>query len=149
MNNERRKQIADCIEKISAVRDELDILREDEEAYLFNMPDNLLDSKEARTANNAINSLECAIYGLEEAEGETRNIRDSEEVQEGDGMVFYCKHCESKFILTKKFWQSCKFMFPSKDKDREDICPLCKSPLIGLWRRCTAQAELAVFEASI
>jgi hypothetical protein len=49
-------------------------------------------------------------------------------------MIFYCEHCKSKFFLTKKFWRENNFMFPSKDKDGDDICPLCKSDFI-VWLR--------------
>ncbi|MDR1901173.1 MAG: hypothetical protein LBQ88_02670 [Treponema sp.] len=67
MNKERRKAIESCIEKINAVRDDLDNLKSEEEDYLDNMPDSFRNSDKGNMADNAISNLEEAINQLEEA----------------------------------------------------------------------------------
>ncbi len=61
MNKQRRKWIDELIDKVSALKDEIDEVLQEEQDYYDNMPENLQSSERGETA-------EEAIYSLEEAE---------------------------------------------------------------------------------
>lgn len=73
MNKERRKQIAVIVNRISGIVSDLEMVKDEEDDYRDNMPENLQgstrydDSEEASNAmQDAINSLEEAVSSLEE-----------------------------------------------------------------------------------
>ncbi len=73
MNKERRKQIAVIVNRISSIVSDLEMVKDEEDDYRDNMPENLQgsirydDSEEASNAmQDAIDSLEEAVSSLEE-----------------------------------------------------------------------------------
>lgn len=69
MNKSRRKALTDIAEKIDSIKGRIEELREEEQDYLDNMPENLQDSENAYKADSAISSMDEAIYSLEEVMG--------------------------------------------------------------------------------
>lgn len=67
MNKVRRKQLDEVIAKIEEAKELLDVLREEEEEYRDNMPENLQGSEKYQMADEAIDNMDCAIDSLEEA----------------------------------------------------------------------------------
>lgn len=67
MNNPRRKALQDLYDIISESKDKLDAIRDEEEEYKDNIPENLQGSERYERAEAAVESLADAIYALEEA----------------------------------------------------------------------------------
>ena len=74
MNNKRRKDINTLIDKIQSLQsdirllsEELEEIRNEEEEYLYNIPENLQSSERYNTAENAVENLDDAFNALEEA----------------------------------------------------------------------------------
>lgn len=65
MNNTRRKQIKMCIDKLEAIKTEIENIKSDEEDYFDNMPENLQGSIRGSDAEEAIEALEEAIDDLD------------------------------------------------------------------------------------
>lgn len=67
MNNLRRKTLQDLYNIIADAKDNLDEVRDEEECYKDNMPENLQNSERYEKAEAAVDALENAICSLEEA----------------------------------------------------------------------------------
>lgn len=67
MNKVRRKQLDEVIAKIEEAKELLDVLREEEEEYRDNMPENLQGSEKYEMADEAIDNMSCAMDSLDEA----------------------------------------------------------------------------------
>lgn len=66
MNNTRRKSIQKIINGITALKEDLETLLDEEQEYLDNMPENLQESERAEVAQDAIDNMETVIDGLDE-----------------------------------------------------------------------------------
>jgi hypothetical protein len=72
VNNERRKKIAEVQAKLEAISiinlvPELQVLLEEEQSYVDNMPVSLSGSERASMAEEAVNALDEAVSNLEDA----------------------------------------------------------------------------------
>lgn len=67
MNKIRRKSLADIFEKITELKDILENIKDEEECYRDNIPENLQGSERYTKADNAVDKMEEAISSLEEA----------------------------------------------------------------------------------
>jgi len=70
MNKDRRKNLQAVIDAITEANETLETLKEEEEEYRDNMPENLQDSERYEKADAACDSLDEAISNLEEAIGD-------------------------------------------------------------------------------
>lgn len=87
MNKNRRKEISKCItsleqviseakEKLEEIQSDIENIRDEEQGYMDNMPENLQDSDRYYTAEAAVDNLDNAINSLESIIGEL----DSDEI---------------------------------------------------------------------
>lgn len=67
MNNTRRKELEKVADAITELKEQLDILKEEEEEYRDNMPENLQGSERYEKAETACDNLDSAVSSLEEA----------------------------------------------------------------------------------
>lgn len=67
MNNLRRKTLQNLYDIIANAKDNLDEVRDEEECYKDNIPENLQGSERYERAEEAVDALESAICSLEEA----------------------------------------------------------------------------------
>ena len=67
MNTTRRKDLAKVIKTIEDAMSELECLKEEEEEYRDNMPENLQGSERYERADEACDNLDSAVSSLEEA----------------------------------------------------------------------------------
>ena len=67
MNRIRRKQLAAIMEKLEELKADLETLKEEEEDYRDNMPENLQLSERYDKADNACDCLDGAVSSIEEA----------------------------------------------------------------------------------
>lgn len=67
MNKMRRKQLDEVIAKITAAKDLLETLQEEEEEYRDNMPENLSGSEKYEAADAAADNMSSAVDSLDEA----------------------------------------------------------------------------------
>ncbi len=67
MNKIRRAALQEIINKISDAKDELELLKDEEEECRDNMPDNLQGSERYQTSDEACDALYEAVSQLEEA----------------------------------------------------------------------------------
>ncbi len=67
MNNPRRKQLAEISEKLSELRSMLESVKDEEEEYMGNIPENLQSSERYEKAENAVDNLDAALDSLDEA----------------------------------------------------------------------------------
>lgn len=67
MNKTRRMQIDEVIAKLEEAKEILEVLGEEEQEYLDNMPESLQMSEKGDKAQEAIDNLEGAVSSLEEA----------------------------------------------------------------------------------
>jgi hypothetical protein len=73
MNNTRRKEIGKIISRAEALRDELEnimmdieVIRDEEEEYIDNVPENLQGTERYEMAEEALSNLESALEWFEE-----------------------------------------------------------------------------------
>ena len=66
MNNSRKKELDKLCEQIEDIKYKLDIIREDEQTYLDNIPENLQSSERYETAEEAVDALENAVDEFDE-----------------------------------------------------------------------------------
>lgn len=66
MNKARRKGLDTISEGIENLKGELDMLMEEEQEYLDNMPESLQSGERYEVAEEAISNMESAISGLDE-----------------------------------------------------------------------------------
>lgn len=69
MNAIRRKRLQEIIDQLEALRESVDELKEEEEGYRNNMPENLQGSERYEKASDVCDNLEDAVDGLEEVIG--------------------------------------------------------------------------------
>lgn len=67
MNNQRRARIQEVVDQIGVLCQELEELRDEEQDYMDNMPENLQGSEKCEVAEEAISNLDSAIDNLTEA----------------------------------------------------------------------------------
>ena len=67
MNKLRRKKIADIVNSISIMRDKLDVIKDEEEDAMYNIPENLQNSDRYQECEEAVDSLDSAISAIDEA----------------------------------------------------------------------------------
>lgn len=67
MNKQRRERIQEVVDQISVLCQELEELRDEEQEYMDNMPENLQCSERYEMAEVAVDNLDSAIGSLEEA----------------------------------------------------------------------------------
>jgi DNA-directed RNA polymerase specialized sigma24 family protein len=66
MNAPRRKELNAIYELIAQARDRLQIVKDDEEEYLLNIPDNPQTSERYERAEEVVESLEDALSTLDD-----------------------------------------------------------------------------------
>ncbi len=74
MNKERRKQIAAIVNRISGIVSDLEMVKDDEDEYRDNMPENLQGSTRYDDSDEASNVMQCALDALEEASSNLEEI---------------------------------------------------------------------------
>ncbi len=67
MNRLRRKELAEVISKIVEAKEALESLKEEEEEYRDNIPENLQGSEKYEIADTACDNLDTAVSSLDEA----------------------------------------------------------------------------------
>ena len=67
MNKVRRKELQELYDIISEAKDRLEMLHDEEEEYMENIPENLQSSERYEKAEAAVSALESASSSLEEA----------------------------------------------------------------------------------
>lgn len=67
MNKERRKRIDEIASQIGALLCDLEEVRDEEQEYMDNMPENLQQSDRYYAAEEAVSNLDSAIDSLTEA----------------------------------------------------------------------------------
>ena len=67
MNNERRKRLEELRVKIEAIQSIVEEIREEEQDYMDNMPENLQGSERYEKAECAVDELYSAYESLETA----------------------------------------------------------------------------------
>lgn len=66
MNKSRRKQIESVIGKLEEIKSEIDMIREEEQDCLWNMPENLQNSDRYQMSEEAVSNMEGAMDDLDE-----------------------------------------------------------------------------------
>ena len=67
MNKQRRARIKEVVDQISVLCQELEELRDEEQEYIDNMPENLQCSDKYEIAEEAVSNLDSAIDNITEA----------------------------------------------------------------------------------
>lgn len=67
MNSDRRKRIKTVIQTIQTCTDIIDMVRDEEETAMDNMPENMQDSDRYSAMEDAVTNLEDAIEALDES----------------------------------------------------------------------------------
>ena len=67
MNNNRRQQLRQLIERMETLKDELEVIASDEQDYFDTMPENLQGSTNGMNSEEAIDKMADAIVCVEEA----------------------------------------------------------------------------------
>lgn len=67
MNKDRRASIQAVIDQLEEARQELETLRDEEQEYFDNMPENLQGGEKGEMAQTAIDNLDEAISNIEAA----------------------------------------------------------------------------------
>ncbi len=66
MNNTRRKALEDIREKLVDINGDLESLRDEEQEYYDNMPENLQSGEKGQLAEQAADALDIAVSSLED-----------------------------------------------------------------------------------
>ena len=74
MNKQRRKMIADVVERLEAAKSDLEMIRDEEQDAFDNMPEGLQGSERGEMMEEAIGHLEEAVDSLETALDELEEI---------------------------------------------------------------------------
>lgn len=67
MNNARRKEINILIAELEDLKSRLESVLEEEQDYLDNMPESFQGGEKGEKAQSAIEALEYAVQGIEDA----------------------------------------------------------------------------------
>lgn len=76
MNNSRRKEIKSMKGQLEFIKKIIERIRNEEEDYYDNIPENLQDSERANKSEEAIESLDEAIESLENTIDELENAME-------------------------------------------------------------------------
>lgn len=76
MNKMRRKKISSIVSDLTRIQEEIESIRDDEQDYFDNMPENLQGSERGEIAESAIDALDAASGNLEEAIGNLENAAE-------------------------------------------------------------------------
>ena len=78
MNKDRRKEIAalasrvqEIAELIDSLKSDLENVRDEEQDYFDNMPENMQDGDRGTRAQDALNGLDDALSALDDFDGDT------------------------------------------------------------------------------
>lgn len=74
MNKKQRKRLADLCDQVEAIKDDVEMIRDDEQEKIDNLPDNLLGSSKENEYKEGIDTLENVISSLEDASGYINEI---------------------------------------------------------------------------
>ena len=66
MNKPRRNKIAEIVSRLEAIRADLDNIREDEQYYLYSVPENLQNSERYQRSEEAVSDMENVDSSLED-----------------------------------------------------------------------------------
>lgn len=66
MNKERKKRLGELSEQITDLKYSLEAILEEEETYMYNIPENLQGSARYEAAEEAVDNLESAIDSLDD-----------------------------------------------------------------------------------
>lgn len=77
MNRERRARIQECAKTLETLKAEIDSIRDEEQEYLDNMPENLHTSERYDVAEGHVNLLEDVLSQLEDVEDLLEEARDA------------------------------------------------------------------------
>lgn len=66
MNNNRRKEIKKIIKQIKIIQSQIEDVRDDEQDYYDDIPENLQESKYHDISESAIENLDLAVETIEE-----------------------------------------------------------------------------------
>lgn len=67
MNKQRRKMIADVVERLEATKSDLEMIRDEEQEAFDNMPEGLQGSERGEAMEEGIYQIEEAMDGLDSA----------------------------------------------------------------------------------
>ncbi len=67
MNNKRRKSISELRDKLEDIKGEIEMLRDEEQDYLDNMPESMQSCEKYVAGENAGTNMDDAIGSLEDA----------------------------------------------------------------------------------
>ena len=67
MNKARRKEIDSVIEALEKAKEQLEVIRDDEQDYFDNMPESFQYAEKGELAEEAISNLDYAIDQIDEA----------------------------------------------------------------------------------
>lgn len=67
MNKQRRKMIADVVERLEAAKSDLEMIRDEEQEAFDNMPEGLQGSERGEAMEEGIYQIEEAMDGLDSA----------------------------------------------------------------------------------
>lgn len=67
MNKKQRKQLQELCDQAGAIKDEIEMIRDDEQEKIDNLPDSLQGSSKEDEYQEGIDALEEIISSLEEA----------------------------------------------------------------------------------
>ena len=67
MNNIRRKALGELQAKLDNIKGDIELLRDEEQEYIDNMPESLQGGDKASMAENAVSNMDDAINSLDEA----------------------------------------------------------------------------------
>ena len=66
MNNKQRKQLKALSEQVEEIKQEVEMIRDDEQEKIDNLPDRLIGSSKEDEYQDAVNALEEVISSLED-----------------------------------------------------------------------------------
>jgi hypothetical protein len=66
MNNNRRKAISRVIEQLEIIKNDIEVILDEEQDSFDSMPENLQDSERGQVSQDAIDNLESAVDSIEE-----------------------------------------------------------------------------------
>lgn len=66
MNKRQRKQLSDLCDQVGTIKDEVEMIRDDEQEKIDNLPDSLYGSSKEDEYQEGIDALEEIINSLEE-----------------------------------------------------------------------------------
>jgi len=68
MNNERRKEIQKLIDRCIDLKNDVELIRDEEQEYFDNMPESIQAGDKGERAQTAVDALEAAIGSAEDLE---------------------------------------------------------------------------------